>query len=172
MESKNITIEKLNKKQLLEVFESFLLQSKFAIEYKNYTEDPLDVKLNDGARKFNLYFILKNISSGGWKDNQNIKRIQIGNIKDKLVTTNKVRTHMLCGLIYYKDKYIMVVWNSYIYTNHNTNRSCYIYFDSIKKCYEKGYVFSHEFDQEIWLCDCHNFALLIRDYICYNYVEC
>ena len=167
----NSLIEKLNKKQLLDVFDSFLLESNFAIENKNYDADPLNVKINDGARKFDLYFILKNISSGGWKDNLEIKRIQIGNIKENLVTTNKKRTHMLCGLIRYESKYILVVWNSYIYTTHNTNRSCYVHSETIKKCYETGYVFSHEFDQEIWLCDCSKFGLLIRDYISYNYVE-
>jgi len=171
MESNNEIIVKLNKKQLTDIFESFLLQSNFAIESKDYNNDHLYVKINDGARKFDLYFILKNISSSGWKDNYDIQRIQIGNIKDKLVTTNKRRTHMLCGLTYYKDKYILVVWNSYLYTGHTTNRSCYIYTDTIKKCHEKGYVFSHEFDQEIWLCDSSKFGLLIRDYISYNYVE-
>ena len=171
METNDNKIEKLNKKQLSDIFDSFLLQSNFAIENKNYNSDPLNVKINDGARKFDLYFVLKNISSGGWKDNSDIKRIQIGNVKDKLVTTNKKRTHMLCGLTHYEDKYILVVWNSYLYTSHNTNRSCYVYTDTIKKCYETGYVFSHEFDQEIWLCDCTKFGLLIRDYISYNYVE-
>ena len=171
MENSSYVIDKLNKKQLLDIFDSFLLESNFAIENKSYESNLLNVKLNDGARKFDLYFILKNISSGGWKDNSDIKRIQVGNIKDKLVTTNKKRTHMLCGLIRYENKYILVVWNSYIYTSHNTNRSCYVYSNTIKKCYETGYVFSHEFDQEIWLCDSSKFGLLIRDYISYNYVE-
>lgn len=171
MDNSSYIIEKLNKKQLLDIFDSFLLESGFAIESKNYDDDPLNVKIKDVGRKFDLYFILKNISNGGWKDNSDIKRIQIGNIKDKLVTTNKKRTHMLCGFIRYENKYILVVWNSYLYTSHNTNRSCYVYSNTIKKCFETGYVFSHEFDQEIWLCDSSKFGLLIRDYISYNYVE-
>lgn len=166
-----INIEKLNKRQLLEIFDSFLLQSSFAIEESSYDGYPLEVKINDGARKFDLYFLLKNISGGGWKDNKEINRIQIGNIKDKLVSTNKKRTHMLCGITLYKDKYILVAWNSYMYINHYTNRSCYVHAETIKKCYEKGYVFSREFDQEIWLCDSTKFGLLIRDYVSFNYME-
>ena len=171
MNNNSNVIERMNKKQLLDIFDSFLLESNFAIENKKYDSDPLNVKINDGARKFDLYFILKNISGGGWKEKQEIKRIQIGNIKDKLVTSNKKRTHMLCGLMRYNEKYILVVWNSYLYTKHNTNCSCYVHSETIKKCYETGYVFSHEFDQEIWLCECSKFGLLIRDYISYNYVE-
>lgn len=171
MTFEDINIEKLSKKQLIEIFETFLLNSNFAIEEANYSSDPLNVKLNDGARKIDLYFVLKNISGGGWKDLNEIKRIQIGSIKDKLVTTNKKRTHMLCGITSYKDKYILVVWNSYIYTNHITNRSCYVHAETIEKCYKNGYVFSHEFDQEIWLCDNTKFGLLVRDYISFNYME-
>lgn len=170
MAPENIKIDKLNKNQLLEIFKSFLLQSGFAIEESNYNSDPLEIIINDGARKFDLYFLLKNISGGGWKDNKDIIRIQIGNVKDKLVSTNKKRTHMLCGITLYKDKYILVVRNSYIYINHLTNRSCYIHTQTIKKCYEKGYVFTHEFDQEIWLCDDTKFGILIRDYISFNYM--
>ena len=77
---------------------------------------------------------------------------------------------MLCGITLYKDKYILVVWNSYIYTNHCTNRSCYVHAETIKKCYEKGYVLSREFDQEIWLCDSTKFGLLSRDYVSFNYM--
>ena len=76
---------------------------------------------------------------------------------------------MLCGITLFKDKYILVVWNSYLYTAHATNRSCYIHAETIKKCYEKGYVFVNESNQDIWLCDSANFGLLIRDYISYNY---
>ena len=62
MIAENINIEKLNKRQLLVIFNSFLLQSCFAIEESCYDGDPLEVKINDGARKFDLYFLLKNIS--------------------------------------------------------------------------------------------------------------
>ena len=164
-------LDMLNKKQLYDIFNSFILDSNFAIENSSYETEPSYLKIYDGVRRFDLYFILKNISNSGWKEKNEIKRIQVGNVKEGLVTTNKIRTHMLCGIVGYKDKYILVVWNSYLYTNHSTNRSCYVHADTIKKCYDRGYVFSHEFDQEIWLCDSSKFGLLIRDYVSYNYVE-
>ncbi len=162
--------ERLSKEQLLEIFDSFLSVSGFKKKEFNYNETPFNVKIEDPGRIIDIHFLLKNVSGGGWKENKEIKRIQIGNIKDKLVTTNKKRTHMLCGITKFKDKNILIVWNSYLYTKHLTNRSCYIHTDTIERCYENGYVFSHEFDQEIWLCDETKFGLLVRDYISYNYL--
>lgn len=171
MSESSCLIEKLNGKQLQDIFNSFMLKSEFGIsDIKNENGKSI-IKLNDGVRKFELHYILKNISNGGWKDNVSIKRIQIGKITDGLITTNRIRTHMLCGITKYQDKFILVVWNSYLYTNHSTNRSCYIYQETIKNCYDRGYILSHEFDQDIWLCDESHFNLLIRDYINYNYVE-
>ena len=171
MSENALIIEKLNKKQLNDVFNDFLMSSELGIMSFDYSKDPYVIKLSDGVRKFELHYVLKNISTGGWKEYGNIKRIQIGSIKEGLVYTNRIRTHMLCGLVRYDDDYILVVWNSYLYTSHNTNRSCYITEESIVKCTKRGYIMVHEFDQDIWLCDKKHFGLLIRDYINYNYVE-
>lgn len=161
--------EVLKKEQLLEIFTTFLLESGFSIIEKNYNQNPCIVKIKDNARKFEIHFIIKNISGGGWEDKKNIKRIQVGDVKSSLINSNKIRTHMLCGITLYKEKYILVVWNSYLYKKHATNRSCYIHAETIKKCYERGYVFINESNQDIWLCDSSKFGFLIRDYISYNY---
>lgn len=171
MSDKLIITEKLNKQQLNDIFCEFLKCSEFKIQKFDSTKNSSVVFIDDGVRKFELHYILKNISTGGWKEIKNIYRIQIGTIKDDLVYTNRIRTHMLCGLVKYDNKFIMVVWNSYLYTNHNTNRSCYINVESIEKCAIRGYCLVKEFDQEIWLCDKEHFGLLIRDYINFNYVE-
>ena len=171
MEKIDYMLEKLNKKQINDLFYGFLMLSEFGIEKKYNDKEPCIVIINDGVRRFELHYILKNISDGGWTDSyENIKRIQVGNVRDNLVSTNKIRTHMLCGFIKYKDKHILVVWNSYRYTTHNTNRSCYVNLESIIKCYDRGYIFSNDFEQEIWLCDEKHFGLLIRDYINFNYI--
>ncbi len=171
MDISKLCIEKLNKKQLNDIFYSILINSEFGIVDKKSEMDVDIVKISDGVRKFELHYLLKNISNGGWKNYNNIKRIQIGNIKKGLVYTNRIRTHMLLGLVRYDEDYILVVWNSYLYTNHSTNRSCYITLEAIEKCLNRGYVQVHEFDQDIWLCDKRHFGLLIRDYINYNYME-
>lgn len=166
-----LTIEKIEKTQLNGIFNEFLLSSDFEIIYSDYLKHPYIVKISDGVRMFELHYILKNISTGGWEEKKKIKRIQIGNISDGLVPTNKIRTHMLCGLVRCENEYLLVVWNSYLYINHNTNRSCYISNDSLIKCAKKGYIMVHEFNQDIWLCNKEHFGLLIRDYISYHFVE-
>ena len=167
METNNKILEK---EELLNVFFQIVENSGFVVTEKDISTEINKIKIKDTARKFELHFIVKNISYGGRKEKEDIKRIQVGNIKDHLVTTNRIRTHMLCGIINYEGKNILVVWNSYLYTNHTTNRSCYIHLETIKKCAKQGYLLTSEFDQEIWLCDETHFGLLIRDYINFIYI--
>lgn len=167
-EKSNIFLSKI---ELYELFKSFLEKSDFNIISEENLADIYKVKINDTARKFDIHFMLKNVSDSGWSDNLEIKRIQVGDVKKNIVYTNKIRTHFLCGITRYNDKNLLIVWNSYRYLNHSTNRSCYVYLESIKSAYEKGYYFTNDFDQEIWLCDEKHFNLLIRDYINFNYME-
>lgn len=161
----------LNKTELYDCFKSFLSKSSFNILNENISPDIYNLRINDTARKFEIHFILKNISGSGWSDKDEIKRIQVGNVKKNIVYTNKVRTHFLGGIINYNEKNILIVWNSYRYLNHETNRSCYVNLESIKTAFEKGYYYTNDFEQEIWLCDEYHFNLLIRDYINFNYME-
>lgn len=171
METTGINLEICNKNDLINIFDSFILNSEFKIVSKESNGDVNIYKIKDNGRKFELHFILKNISTGGWSDKPQIFRIQVGNVKDNIVDTNKIRTHMLCGVVKFNDEYVLVVWNSKLYTNHNTNRSCYVKLSDIEKCNKEGYVMSNEFNQVSWLCNDRHFSLLIRDYINYNYVE-
>lgn len=165
----NLTVTKQSREQLLSAFSQILVSSGFAIKKVDTTNDSTEIVIDDGVRRFDLFLIIRTLSTGGWKDKPNIKRIQVANIKDLIVYTNKIRTFMLCSMTKYKDKTIVIVWNAYLYTHHKTNRSCYINIDAIEKCYEKGYFLSRDFDQEIWLSDESHFGLLIRDYISFNY---
>lgn len=162
--------KKTNKLKLIDIFQKFIYNSKFIIEESKQDSDINYIKIKDCARKFELYYLIKNISGSGWTNKNHIRRIQVSNFSDTVVSTNKKRTHMLCGVVNYEGTNILVVWNSYRYLNHTTNRSCYVYLESIKKAAANGYLVTKDFDQEIWLCDENNFNLLIRDYISFNYM--
>lgn len=166
-----VMVIKLTKSEIIDILNNFFNYSNFEVFKFKDEKDFFDINIKDIARRFNIRMITKNITSCGWRDKPQIKRIQTVNLSDRIIYTNKVSSFLLSGLIKCKDKYILVVWNAYRYIHHTTNRSCYINDKDILECYNKGYCFVHDFDQEIWLCDCNNFNLLIRDYIMFNYVE-
>ena len=162
---------KIKRSVLINQLEIFLLEAGFAIKAKKNESDPVEYTIYDGVRKFFLNIILKTVSFGGWKDHPEIKRIQIGSIKDNIVYTTKNMTFMLCGLIQCNGKTLMVVWNAYEFTKHNTNRSCYVTDEAIEEASKRGYVRYNDFDCEKWICDAQHFGILIRDYISFNYME-
>ncbi|MCR4874507.1 MAG: hypothetical protein K5923_02035 [Clostridia bacterium] len=164
----NVVLKTLTKSQLEEKFEEFLVASNFKITFKDSSKS--EVRISDGIRRFDIFYILKNISSGGWKEKNSIFRIQVSNTKDVLVTTNSIRTHIILGLVEYKGEDILVAWNSYRYVNHKTQRSCYVDESALDTCFNRGYIKVHDFDQETWLCRKENFSLLIRDYLYFNYI--
>lgn len=170
MKNLNTTSTFYSTNELLNKFKNIIVTSDLKLESLISENGKHIANISDCCRKFELHFVIKNISSGGWKEKQTIKRIQIGNIKDGLVSTNKIRTHMLCGIIEINKKFLIVVWDSYLYTNHATNRSCYITNNAIDTAEKNGYAFVNEHNQYIWLSDDKHFNLLIRDYINYNYV--
>lgn len=161
---KKYSIEEIN-----ENIEKIIIHSLFKIKNKSTKKNPYIYKIEDVARKINVYFICKNVTSSGWSDKPGIVRIQIKNISEIFIYTNKNETMLISGLCMYKDKIILIVWNAYRYMNHKTNRSCYANVEMLENCYNKGYFFSRDFDQEIWLCDEWHFNLLIRDYVLFTY---
>ena len=163
-----IVLHKYNKQELMSIFSDILVQSGFSITECNIETNEISIK--DGIRNFIVRLIIKNISPCGWEAKETLYRIQVANVKDSIIPTNNVKTHMLCGIADYKGNIILVVWNSYRYLKHNTQRSCYVYEKSFEKCLDNGYVMVRDFGQETWLCEKNKFSLLIRDYIYYNNV--
>lgn len=164
-----IKLHSLNTNEINIKLKNFITNSSFTIKEFSDIEMPYKYRIEDVARKIKVNFICKNITKSGWEDKPDIVRIQIKNISDMFIYTNKNEALLLCGLCEVNDKWLLVVWNAYRYMNHKTNRSCYVYKDSLKNCYENGYGFFRDFNQETWICDEYHFNLLVRDYILFTY---
>ena len=165
----NVFFNKMSQFEIDEKIKEFIICSNFKVKQNNIDEMQFIYHIEDVARKIRVHFLCKNITSSGWSDKPDIVRIQIKNISDVFFYTNKNKTFLLSGICLYRDKWILIVWNAYRYMNHKTNRSCYVNMSTLEQCYNDGYTFSKEFNQETWLCDVDNFKLLIRDYIMFTY---
>ena len=129
-------------------------------------------KLKLDNRLISLNILIKNIVNSGWIEKPYIKRIQIKSLLNVEVpkNTNESCT-MLVGVALVNSKPILVVWNPFMYTYHNTNRSCYVNVESLAKCWRDGFLKTIDAKQNILLSDEENFGVLIKRYIDDNSIE-
>ena len=62
----------------------------------------------------------------------------------------------------------MVAWNAYMYVMHNTERSCYVDVDVMKRAYIQGYVEDIVSKQKVWAFTPEYFDKFLDNYISKN----
>jgi len=154
----DIVFHKLSPNALVESFEHMLEKSKVDILLTEKNKESglfvFDIKLSDESQ-IRIMPMLRNISGGGWKNKQEILRIQIGKPK-QLKGYNEKVFNLLCGIGSYKNEDFVFYWNPRNYQTHVKNCSCYVYISSIEKAYKTGFYKGLNMGKEVMVCraDC------------------
>lgn len=157
------------KGELLNAFENcFLLSGWSFIKWINKIKAPYQCIVNNGKENIDIVLYLKNISNAGWENKPHCKRVQVGNTKHiayhLLRNETKTRINLIIGYYNY-EKPLFAAWNAEEYTNHLTNRSCYIDVEDIIEGYEKGYASFIRSNQELQVFEPHYMTTYLDWYI-------
>ncbi len=128
------------------------------------------VIIDSKKEKISLHILFKNITHSGWRKKPHIKRIQVTNLKDTHNYLFEKESHshlMYLGYYNFDNNPIFVVWDPERYTNHNTNRSCYVILDTLKRGYDIGYLETVNSNQKLWVFESGFFKQFIRNYTKY-----
>lgn len=165
--------EPLLKKELFSIFKNFLDNSGFSVIGISNTEEKgvYDYKVEKDSKQYCIRILLKNVCNSGWKEKPYIKRVQVQHLSN-ICKTTKEMCFLLGGITIFDDNPILVVWNPLRYLYHQTIRSAYVNVSSIKECIDNnGYHYCNDYNNEIFICDEHNFEKLLGCYYDFSYVE-
>lgn len=167
MNEVNVNNGKFSKKQMIDIFECFLLASNIVIfkkenKFNNFIEYDIEI---DG-RVLTLNVFLKNITNSGWAEKITKKRIQVpGKDLQNLIPNSKEYINLLIGICLVNNEPIFVVWNPFNFQFHKTNRSCYTNVYDIAKTSFLGFHIGIEAKKKLYYCDKINFKKLLKTYI-------
>lgn len=166
-----IPIVKINKKELYNIFENMLLSSNISIKHIDYLKSNIKkYTLLIDDRLFYVTILIKNITDCGWDDRKYLRRIQTTPMYD-LEKTSSNSCFLLCGLAFYAEEPILVIWNAQNYVYHRSNRSCYVDLSSIKKAFDNSFYFGLDSNQYVYACDRYSIKKLIFEFINDNYSD-
>lgn len=139
--------------------------------YSN-SKSPIDaLVMRDNDTFYRLVVYMKNITGAGWEDKKYRKRVQVTNVRFKqpnqYISTNEHQAMFILGYYNFDNNPIYVAWDLYRYTNHNTNRSCYVSVSHLLSGYETGYYQGVSAENIIWVFKEQYFSKFINDYIKY-----
>lgn len=163
-------MEPLNK-TLLERFSNILTNSGFQIikTEKNRNMYTFVIKK---VGIFTIHFLLRTVSTSGWKDKPFIRRVQIASFDiNELPKTTNNETCMIVGIENLFDKDLVVVWDIYRYGIHFTNRSCYVNVTSLANALENSYYYGINSNLPVWISTDTSFDILLSRYIEKNKVS-
>lgn len=159
-------------KHLNEKFLELLEKNKYYI-YKSNSKSPIDIVVKDEKDKlYRLVVFLRNITGAGWSEKKHFKRVQVVNVRfcqpDKFISTTSNQAMFILGYYNFDNNPIYAAWDLYRYTNHNTNRSCYVTVDHLVRGFNEGFYEGVSSDNIIWVFKEDYFWKFINRYI--NYV--
>jgi len=160
-------------KMLYEKFLDLLDANDFSIyESSSKSKAPIDIVVKDkNDNLYRLVIYLRNITGAGWEDKPQFKRVQVINVRynqpDKYISTTKNQAMFILGYYNFDNNPIFVAWDLYRYTNHNTNRSCYVTINHLLTGYEKGFYEGVAAENIIWVFKEKYFSKFIDEYIKY-----
>ena len=173
--TKEVSNIKYDKAIIFTTFEEiFFKESNIELKKFSYNVDT-SWRQYDGSfddKQYSVYLKFKNVTSGGWADKPQIRRIQIARKHlEGIVETKENELSMLVGFLTFKNSPIFCFWNPKRYITHKTVCSCYVNVSSINKAFTDGYYFGHDSGKEVYICNSLNLQRVIKEYINNNYVS-
>ena len=170
-----ISKTKFNKKIIYSNFEKlFLNESNIIIRnIDNKSKDTwINFTLSFDNRQYNLHIKFKSVTSGGWKNKPQVRRIQISKKHlTNIIDTTQNELTLLAGYVVFKDTPLFCFWNPKRYISHKTTCSCYVNVSSINQAYKDGYYLGYDSGKEVYICNSTNLRRVITEFISNNYIN-
>lgn len=126
------------------------------------------LKASINGQKIEIYFLIRNIVHSGWKEKPHIKRIQVQNFSinnpELFKPLNNSSFFFFVGYYNFDGNPLFVYWDPGRYTHHITNRSCYVYLNTLVEAYKKGYIETVNMNKRVWVLTSENFNLFLNNY--------
>ena len=166
-----IPLKKLSKKELYDIFDKMLGHSDITLISKQKSEIGVPLyKVKYNGKEYKIYVNIKNVRDAYLPGKPDIRRIQTKSLSFlEAVSSNSF--FMLAGIAFYEDNPILVMRNAQEYIFHASNRSCYISLKNIEKGFEKGFYFTRDCNQDVYISNSSNLNQIILNYIYDNYSE-
>ena len=179
MEEVNLTKEVSNirydKEIIYRTFEQLFITESNIIIKDYYVENEKRWRkyiLNFDDKDYSLHVRFKNVTSGGWSNKPNVRRIQIPRVQlDNIVETKENELTMLAGFVTFKNSPLFCFWNPKRYITHKTTCSCYVNVSSINIAFKEGFYFGHDSGKEVYICNSLNLKRVIKEFIQNNYIS-
>ena len=155
---------KLGKRQLIEIFERIVAEAGYKIvlvsEEECFFKQFVLSNTESSTTQLNVFF--RNISTAGWVDKPEIKRIQIPKLPT-VARHTKDNISLLCGIGFWDGEPYLAAWDPLNYLTHNTVCSCYVFFSSIEKAQSKGFYNGINEGKEVMVCRYDSFDILLNE---------
>ena len=155
---------KLGKRQLVEIFEKIDAEAGYRIASVSEKESFFKqfVLSNPEGKNTQLNVFFRNVSTAGWADKPEIKRIQIPKLPN-VARHTKDNISLLCGIGFWDEEPYLVTWDPLNYLTHNTVCSCYVFFSSIEKAQIRGFYNGINEGKEVMVCRYDSFDNLLNE---------
>lgn len=121
-----------------------------------------------GDKGYDFFFVIRNVSHAGWSEKPHIKRIQVQNLsieKPELFKPKNNKTYFFfVGYYNFDNNPLFVFWDPGRYTSHKTNRSCYVFLNTLEMAYRSGYIDTVNSNRKVWAITQKNFIKFLNNY--------
>ncbi|MFA7436089.1 MAG: hypothetical protein WC006_07000 [Bacilli bacterium] len=126
------------------------------------------LKTYKNGKTIEIYFLIRNVAHSGWSKKPHIKRIQVQNFSidnpELFSPSDKNVYFFFVGYYNFDNNPLFIFWDPGRYTEHKTNRSCYVFLNTLLMAYKEGYVDSINMNRKVWVIDDNNFEKFLINY--------
>ncbi len=165
----NIRLTELNKVELVNAFQKILINNQYNItEFNNNNKKDIFkcIKCIKDNINYSFYFNISNLNKAYLPKDPTVKRRQISSLNIDDIPTIKIDTiSFLLAYCEIGEKAVFVAWNPFYFTEHKTNRSCYVNENDIIDAYSKNYVKNKYGKTPFFIFNESGFDSFIKEYI-------
>lgn len=155
----------LSKQELLKVFEKAIVLSDGVIISISDFKNRFNIVVKFDEDEYNLNFDLRNIGSAYLPNKPFIFRRQVSSFSiDDFPKNLGNNLSLLVGIRLIENSFVIVAWNPFYFLGHKTNRSCYVYKDSMLSAYTNGYYSGDDCKTPVYACASNNLLTLLKEF--------
>lgn len=164
-----IKLTNLNKSELINAFQKVLIDNHFNIIQYNAGEKKSNFKTiycEKENKQFSFCFNISNLSKAYLPKDPTVKRRQISSLNMNeipMITKNNVT--LLLSYCEINTTSVFIAWNPFYFTEHKTNRSCYVNEKELLDVISENYIKSKYGKTPVYIFTEQGFERFISEYI-------